>query len=146
MLRTKCKNSTTTLYSYKKNDNEEPITEKMQINEALKYINKYSIATTQDISYCIKQVNINNFENLMQDLQRIELFKEKIVEINLWIGNKRASTPWHYDLLDNAIIQIGADDTALANISTFTTVAQQGTFKGKFFKFIYKLFYKTRVN
>ena len=106
MLRTKCKNSTTTLYSYKKNDNEEPITEKMQINEALKYINKYSIATTQDISYYIKQVNINNFENLMQDLQRIELFKEKIVEINLWIGNKRASTPWHYDLLDNAIIQI----------------------------------------
>ena len=36
---------------------------------------------------------------------------------------------------NNAIIQIGADDTALSNISTFTTVAQQGTFKGRFFKF-----------
>ena len=36
---------------------------------------------------------------------------------------------------NNAIIQIGADDTALSNISTFSTVAQQGTFKGRFFKF-----------
>ena len=36
---------------------------------------------------------------------------------------------------NNAIIQIGADDTALSNITTFTTVAQQGTFKGRFFKF-----------
>jgi hypothetical protein len=36
---------------------------------------------------------------------------------------------------NNAIIQIGADDTSLSNISTFTTVAQQGTFKGRFFKF-----------
>tara|TARA_A100001011_G_scaffold397343_1_gene498026 strand:+ start:479 stop:3418 length:2940 start_codon:yes stop_codon:yes gene_type:complete len=36
---------------------------------------------------------------------------------------------------NNAIIQIGADDTALSNITSFSTVAQQGTFKGKFFKF-----------
>jgi hypothetical protein len=36
---------------------------------------------------------------------------------------------------NNAIIQIGADDTSLSNITTFTTVAQQGTFKGRFFKF-----------
>ena len=36
---------------------------------------------------------------------------------------------------NDAIIQIGADDSSLANISTFTTVAQQGTFKGRFFKF-----------
>ena len=36
---------------------------------------------------------------------------------------------------NNAIIQIGSDDTALSNISTFSTVAQQGTFKGRFFKF-----------
>ncbi len=36
---------------------------------------------------------------------------------------------------NNAIIQIGADNTALSNITSFTTVAQQGTFKGRFFKF-----------
>jgi len=36
---------------------------------------------------------------------------------------------------NNAIIQIGADDTALSNITSFSTVAQQGTFKGRFFKF-----------
>ena len=36
---------------------------------------------------------------------------------------------------NNAIIQIGADDTSLSNISSFTTIAQQGTFKGRFFKF-----------
>ena len=40
---------------------------------------------------------------------------------------------------NNAIIQIGADDTALSNITTFTTVAQQGTFKGRFFKFRCKI-------
>ena len=36
---------------------------------------------------------------------------------------------------NNAIIQIGADDSSLANITSFSTVAQQGTFKGRFFKF-----------
>ena len=36
---------------------------------------------------------------------------------------------------NNAIIQIGSSTSSLASITSFTTVAQQGTFKGKFFKF-----------
>ena len=36
---------------------------------------------------------------------------------------------------NNAIIQIGADDSSLSNITSFSTVSQQGTFKGRFFKF-----------
>tara|TARA_R100001440_G_scaffold44339_1_gene64092 strand:- start:889 stop:3819 length:2931 start_codon:yes stop_codon:yes gene_type:complete len=36
---------------------------------------------------------------------------------------------------NSAIIQIGADDTSLANITSFSTISQQGTFKGRFFKF-----------
>ena len=36
---------------------------------------------------------------------------------------------------NNAIIQIGSSTSSLASITSFTTVAQQGTFKGRFFKF-----------
>ncbi len=38
-----------------------------------------------------------------------------------------------------AEIQVGADDTSLANITTFQKIAQQSTIKGKFFKFRCKI-------
>ena len=36
---------------------------------------------------------------------------------------------------NSAVLQIGSSTTGLGDISTFTTVAQQGTFKGRYFKF-----------
>ena len=113
MLKMRSKKCTTTLYSYNKNKKEQPRVENMEMREALKCIEKYSLNPHQDISYYIKQANIKNFDDLMKDLRRIEVFKEKIAEINLWIGNRGASTPWHYDLLDNAIIQIEGSKTIL---------------------------------
>jgi len=113
MLKMRSKKYTTTLYSYNKNQKEQPKTEKMEIREALKFIEKYSLSPHQDTSYYIKQVNIENFDSLMKDLRGVGVYKEKIVEINLWIGNKDASTPWHYDLMDNAIIQIEGNKTIL---------------------------------
>ena len=38
-----------------------------------------------------------------------------------------------------AEVQVGADDTSLANITTFQKVAQQSTIKGRFFKFRCKI-------
>ena len=38
-----------------------------------------------------------------------------------------------------AEIQVGADDTSLANITTFRKIAQQSTIKGRFFKFRCKI-------
>ena len=54
---------------------------------------------------------------------------------------ENAKAPFDGNLPTNAgtNIQIGASDTSLAAISTFTGVAQQGTFRGKFFKFKAKL-------
>jgi hypothetical protein len=36
---------------------------------------------------------------------------------------------------NSAVIQIGSSTTSLGDISSFTTIAQQGTFKGRYFKF-----------
>ena len=36
---------------------------------------------------------------------------------------------------NSAVIQIGSSTSSLASISSFTTIAQQGTFKGRYFKF-----------
>ena len=50
---------------------------------------------------------------------------------------ENAKAPFDGNLPTNAgtNIQIGASETSLDDISTFTSVAQQGTFKGKYFKF-----------
>jgi hypothetical protein len=50
---------------------------------------------------------------------------------------ENAKAPFDGNLPTNAgtNIQIGASETSLGDISTFTSVAQQGTFKGKYFKF-----------
>tara|TARA_E500000318_G_scaffold29687_1_gene29551 strand:+ start:52 stop:2913 length:2862 start_codon:yes stop_codon:yes gene_type:complete len=50
---------------------------------------------------------------------------------------ENAKAPFDGNLPTNAgtNIQIGASETSLGDISTFTSVAQQGTFRGKFFKF-----------
>lgn len=54
---------------------------------------------------------------------------------------QNAKSPFDGNLPTNAgtNIQIGASETSLEDISTFTGVAQQGTFRGKFFKFRAKL-------
>jgi|TARA_R100000030_G_scaffold62773_3_gene47545 hypothetical protein len=54
---------------------------------------------------------------------------------------ENAKAPFDGNLPTNAgtNIQIGASETSLDAISTFTGVAQQGTFRGKFFKFKAKL-------
>ena len=36
---------------------------------------------------------------------------------------------------NSAVLQIGSSTTSLGDVSSFTTVAQQGTFKGRYFKF-----------
>jgi hypothetical protein len=36
---------------------------------------------------------------------------------------------------NSAVLQIGSSTTSLGDISSFTTIAQQGTFKGRYFKF-----------
>jgi hypothetical protein len=50
---------------------------------------------------------------------------------------ENAKAPFDGNLPTNAgtNIQIGASETSLDDISAFTSVAQQGTFKGKYFKF-----------
>jgi hypothetical protein len=50
---------------------------------------------------------------------------------------ENAKAPFDGNLPTNAgtNIQIGASENSLDDISTFTSVAQQGTFKGKYFKF-----------
>jgi len=50
---------------------------------------------------------------------------------------ENAKAPFDGNLPTNAgtNIQIGASETSLDDISNFTSVAQQGTFKGKYFKF-----------
>ena len=50
---------------------------------------------------------------------------------------ENAKAPFDGNLPTNAgtNIQIGASETSLGDISTFTSVAQQGTFKGQYFKF-----------
>tara|TARA_R100000654_G_scaffold11904_5_gene25932 strand:+ start:2224 stop:5052 length:2829 start_codon:yes stop_codon:yes gene_type:complete len=54
---------------------------------------------------------------------------------------ENAKAPFDGNLPTNAgtNIQVGASETSLDAISTFTGIAQQGTFKGKFFKFKAKL-------
>jgi len=54
---------------------------------------------------------------------------------------ENAKAPFDGNLPTNAgtNIQIGASDTSLGDISTYTGVAQQGTFRGKYFKFRAKL-------
>ena len=54
---------------------------------------------------------------------------------------ENAKAPFDGNLPTNAgtNIQIGASETSLDDISTYTGVAQQGTFKGKYFKFRAKL-------
>ena len=54
---------------------------------------------------------------------------------------ENAKAPFDGNLPTNAgtNIQIGASETSLGDISTYTGVAQQGTFRGKYFKFRAKL-------
>ena len=49
--------------------------------------------------------------------------------------NARAPFDGNAPTNNSAVIQIGSSTTGLSDISSFTTIAQQGTFKGRYFKF-----------
>ncbi|QNJ06887.1 cupin-like domain protein [Synechococcus sp. MEDNS5] len=99
----------TTFYKFDKNCMQKPILSQETIPKALEKIKLAGSQRRQKYSYYLKQVKISQFSCLLSELKLLPGFKEKIADINLWIGNESAATPWHYDLVDNVIIQLDGE-------------------------------------
>lgn len=96
----------TIFYKFDKSCKRKPIITQETISKALEKIKIAGYQRRQKYSYYLKQIKISQFPGLLSELKILPGFKEKIADINLWIGNDSAITPWHYDLVDNAIIQL----------------------------------------